>query len=909
MDGMGNSVQRWAGIVAGAFSVREVTQMADAFTALENRLKVAGLAGADLAGVQNQLFQVASRNGVEIGALGELYGRLALATGELGVSQSDLMRFTEGVSAALRVQGTSSAAASGSLMQLAQAMSAGTVRAEELNSIMEGTPIIAQAAAQGMGVSVGQLRQQVLAGTVTSQAFFQALMRGFPEIEKQAEGATLTIGQSLTGLRNELIRVVGQTDDTLGASERMSAAITGLAENIDHIIPILAGLAAAWGVGYVASVVAAGTATATLNKALTVIAAHPIIATLTVLTAGLTAIALEAQNVERSMGDLNQSLAEARTAIEDQRRATDASAKAVSELGGEAGSAAGQMTTLAGSTRDAAASLYELANAKRAAALADLETRRQEVSRDVSELQQGSRQTRRQNFWDELNFSGRNAVTPGESLARGRRFFAGEWNSFWSGGASDQDIDASIAEGMKGLRELDAEARRIATLPFDHWEAEARRLAGGVGGGGGGGGARTGGGRQSVDRTPQLRAELDLEERLATVRATGDDRAIQAEEERQRLAQLTERYRAAGYADAESRAMQMLALENAALVVAEEKVKARADDAKAAEQVIDAMEREKALYQDALDFRREVARLAGDEATLREIEITRRTAEIRALNEQLSEVEARAQASAESGLLDAAEAYGNARDTFATAFRDGIMALAEGDLAGFAASLGQRFADQALNQLGEQLFDQMFGGFNAAAEGVTQGTSMAATVGPAITTAGATAAAAMATAITTAGATAATAMAAAMAGGKVIPGFADGGYTGAGGTHEPAGIVHRGEVVFSKADVARHGGAANVEALRKGLPGFAVGGPVGMPALPSSILTNGQVRGLETGGVRASGGSLSVSVDVSGANGDEAVARIARQAAAEGTAQAIAQSRMDAANDRRASKYRLSGRG
>lgn len=289
------------------------------------------------------------------------------------------------------------------------------------------------------------------------------------------------------------------------------------------------------------------------------------------------------------------------------------------------------MTTLAGSTRDAAASLYELANAKRAAALADLETRRQEVSRDVSELQLGSRQTRRQNFWDELNFSGRNAVTPGESLARGRRFFAGEWNSFWSGGASDQDIDASIAEGMKGLRELDAEARRIATLPFDHWEAEARRLAGG--GGGGGGGARTGGGRQSVDRTPQLRAELDLEERLATVRATGDDRAIQAEEERQRLAQLTERYRAAGYADAESRAMQMLALENAALVVAEEKVKARADDAKAAEQVIDAMEREKALYQDALDFRREVARLAGDEATLREIEITRRTAEIRALND------------------------------------------------------------------------------------------------------------------------------------------------------------------------------------------------------------------------------------------------------------------------------------
>jgi hypothetical protein len=62
----------------------------------------------------------------------------------------------------------------------------------------------------------------------------------------------------------------------------------------------------------------------------------------------------------------------------------------------------------------------------------------------------------------------------------------------------------------------------------------------------------------------------------------------------------------------------------------------------------------------------------------------------------------------------------------------------------------------------------------------------------------------------------------------------------------------------------------------------------------------------------ARGGSpvpLSVRIDLAGANGDETIIRLARQAAAEGTAAAIAQSRMDAANDRRASKYRLSGRG
>ncbi|MBA9070696.1 hypothetical protein FHR71_004466 [Methylobacterium sp. RAS18] len=62
------------------------------------------------------------------------------------------------------------------------------------------------------------------------------------------------------------------------------------------------------------------------------------------------------------------------------------------------------------------------------------------------------------------------------------------------------------------------------------------------------------------------------------------------------------------------------------------------------------------------------------------------------------------------------------------------------------------------------------------------------------------------------------------------PGFAAGGYTGAGGRLEPAGLVHRGEVVWSQGDVARVGGVAVAEAIRRGLPGYAAGGPVGAPA-------------------------------------------------------------------------------
>ncbi|WP_329813113.1 phage tail tape measure protein [Stenotrophomonas sp. SMYL36] len=60
-------------------------------------------------------------------------------------------------------------------------------------------------------------------------------------------------------------------------------------------------------------------------------------------------------------------------------------------------------------------------------------------------------------------------------------------------------------------------------------------------------------------------------------------------------------------------------------------------------------------------------------------------------------------------------------------------------------------------------------------------------------------------------------------------GYNTGGYTGDGGVHQPAGVVHKGEVVWSQRDVARAGGVEVVEAMRKGLKGYDSGGAVATP--------------------------------------------------------------------------------
>ncbi len=112
--------------------------------------------------------------------------------------------------------------------------------------------------------------------------------------------------------------------------------------------------------------------------------------------------------------------------------------------------------------------------------------------------------------------------------------------------------------------------------------------------------------------------------------------------------------------------------------------------------------------------------------------------------------------------------------------------------------------------------------------------------------------------------------------------FSEGGFTGPGGKYQPAGIVHKGEVVWSQADVARAGGVGAVEALRKG---YANGGPVGIsvPSVPSLRSMSAQSAGVVV--------NFNPTIDNRGAS----VEAVARQEKALAKMQGELQSRVEAA--------------
>lgn len=257
---------------AAGVSLQQLTSMANSYTQIGNSLRVLGMAEEDVSDGIARLGAIAQRTRSPLEAMASLYQRVSLASGELGASQADMLRFTENVGLALAQQGGSAQAASGALLQLSQAMGAGVVRAEEFNSILEGAFPIAQAAARGIdeaGGSVAKLRQMVIDGRVSSEMFFQAILSQSDALEDAFGRTVPTISQAFQKLRTSAILYIGQTDAMIGVSAAVARAIMFAAENVARLASHAAVAATAFGVRFVGGIVAARLATMTFAGALT----------------------------------------------------------------------------------------------------------------------------------------------------------------------------------------------------------------------------------------------------------------------------------------------------------------------------------------------------------------------------------------------------------------------------------------------------------------------------------------------------------------------------------------------------------------------------------------------------------------------------------------------------------------
>lgn len=223
------------GLSSALTAVKAAIGKADEWTNLNNRLRLVTQGQAQFAAAQADVIRIAGAARQPLGATAELYQRIAMNQEATGLSGAALARVVETISKTMVISGSTSAGAEAALVQLGQAFASGTLRGEELNSVMEQAPALAQAIAKGLNVPIGKLRELGAAGKLSSQQVISALQSQAGAVDEAFGKMAATVGQSLTLFNNNLQVMIGRADEATGASQALAAGIGALGNNLQMV--------------------------------------------------------------------------------------------------------------------------------------------------------------------------------------------------------------------------------------------------------------------------------------------------------------------------------------------------------------------------------------------------------------------------------------------------------------------------------------------------------------------------------------------------------------------------------------------------------------------------------------------------------------------------------------------------
>jgi tape measure domain-containing protein len=231
--------------VVAALAVQEIIKYADAWANVTGRLKLVSDSTSQLTKTTAELYAMAQRTRVSLEGTVDLYGRIKRTTADLNVTDSQRLKVTEAINKAMIISGASTQSAAAALLQLGQAFAANRLGGQELNSVLEQAPRLAEAIAAGMGRTVGDLKTLGAAGKLTADQVFGAILNQAGNLDEEFKRMPTTIGQAMTVLENSLMRTIGVFDQTNHLSSDFAHILVSVADNIGLLVAAVAGLTTA----------------------------------------------------------------------------------------------------------------------------------------------------------------------------------------------------------------------------------------------------------------------------------------------------------------------------------------------------------------------------------------------------------------------------------------------------------------------------------------------------------------------------------------------------------------------------------------------------------------------------------------------------------------------------------------
>lgn len=253
--------------LAAALSVKQVSEYADAWATVNNKLANSLRPNEQLADVTERVFNITQQTRSSLDATASLYARLERATRQYGTSADDLAKLTTIINQGFVVSGATAQEAENAIIQLSQGLASGALRGEEFNSVNEQGNRLIVALADSMGVSIGEMRNMAAQGKLTTDVVVNGLLSQGAVIGKEFANTTTTISQALQVAGNNVTKFFGENSTVKSFAAGFRDSVITISENLETLGTALIGAAAIMGGRFAGALAMATAAQASRVKA------------------------------------------------------------------------------------------------------------------------------------------------------------------------------------------------------------------------------------------------------------------------------------------------------------------------------------------------------------------------------------------------------------------------------------------------------------------------------------------------------------------------------------------------------------------------------------------------------------------------------------------------------------------
>ena len=215
--------------------IKKVLDWSNELSSIQTRLNLINDGTQSTIDLQNKLYQAAQRSRGSYDDMAESVSKLGLLAGDAFKNNDEMIAFSEMMNKSFKVSGAGQQEISAATYQLTQAMASGKLQGDEFRSIMENAPMLADAIAEYMGKSKGELRKLAAEGAITSDIIKNALFSAADDINAKYEQMPKTFTDAMNSIKNTIQRYMQPVADKIAEmlnSVRFQNILSGILSGI-----------------------------------------------------------------------------------------------------------------------------------------------------------------------------------------------------------------------------------------------------------------------------------------------------------------------------------------------------------------------------------------------------------------------------------------------------------------------------------------------------------------------------------------------------------------------------------------------------------------------------------------------------------------------------------------------------